>query len=396
MIESVDDDGSAPREATGTVISGTVAAGDEVVVAPAGRRATITGLSGPAGPASRARAGEAVTLTVSPEVPLTCGDLIGAAADPPQMARIVEATIVWTHDEPLLPGRSYLVRAGARTVAATIAPLRYKLSPDCTHRVAATTLDRDEIGVGDLKLSAPIAFDPHAENRVTGTVAVLDRLTEEPLGTGLIEFALPRAGNLAWHPHAVGAGARAAALGQTPFVLWLTGLPGAGKSTIANRVESELYGRGHHTYLLDGDNVRQGLNRDLGFAVPDRVENIRRVAEVARLMTDAGLVVIVSFISPFASERRMARGLFDPGRFVEVYVDAPLAVAQQRDTKGLYAQARRGELRDLTGIDSPYEPPEQPEIRLDTAALSVDQATTAVIDRLLADGLVAAATAPPR
>ncbi|HEX4012070.1 MAG TPA: adenylyl-sulfate kinase [Solirubrobacteraceae bacterium] len=394
-VESADGTGPGRCQAIGTVVSGAVSLGDEVVVAPGARRATAVALSGPAGPMDRASAGETVTVSMDSDAPLVRGDLVGAASSPPQAADLLQATIIWTHDRPLLPGRTYLVQAGPRAVTATIAPLRYKLSADSSDRVAATTLARDEIGVCDLKLSAPIAFDPHAENRVTGTVAVLDRLTEEVLGAGLIEFALYRGRNLTWQRHDVGAPARAAALGQAPFVLWLTGLPGAGKSTIANRVESELHRRGHHTYLLDGDNVRQGLNRDLGFTDADRVENIRRVAEVAKLMTDAGLVVIVSFISPFASERRMARGLFAPGRFVEVHVDAPLEVAQRRDPKGLYGQARRGEVRNVTGVDSRYEPPERPEIWLDTATLSVKEATAAVIDRLVADGLVTTAVTPP-
>jgi len=397
-VESAGGDGDPPGPvtATGTVVSGAVSLGEEVIIAPGARRATVTALSGHDGPVDAASAGEAVTITVDAEDAPARGELIGAAAVPPQVADALRATIIWTHDAPLLPGRSYLVRAGARTVTATIAPLRYRLSADSPDRVAATTLRRDEIGVCDLRLSAPIAFDPHVENRLTGTFAVLDRLTAELLGAGLIESGRHGDVELAGRPHAVSAAARAAVLGQTPFVLWLTGLPGAGKSTIANRVEAELHRRGHHTCLLDGDNVRRGLNRDLGFTDADRVENIRRVAEVARLMTDAGLVVIVSFISPFAAERRMARGLFDPGRFVEVHVDAPLEVAEQRDPKGLYSQARRGELRDLTGIDSRYERPERPEIWVDTATLSVEEATATVIERLVTDGLVTAAVTRPR
>jgi bifunctional enzyme CysN/CysC len=395
-VESAAGDGPGRWEAIGGVVSGTVSRGDEIVVAPGARHATVVALSGQAGPIDGAGADETVTVTVEAGESLARGDLVGAAASPPQAADLLQATIIWTHDMPLFPGRAYLIAAGPRSVTATIAPLRYKLSADSTDRIAATTLARDEIGVCDVKLSAPIAFDPHGENRATGTVAVQDRLTGEVLGAGLIEFALQRGRNPTWQRHDVEAPARAAALGQTPFVLWLTGLPGAGKSTIANRVEAELHRRGHHTYLLDGDNVRQGLNRDLGFTDADRVENIRRVAEVARLMTDAGLVVIVSFISPFASERRMARGLFAPGRFVEVHVDAPLEVAQQRDPKGLYDQARRGEVRNVTGVDSRYEPPERPEIWLDTATLSVEEATAAVVDRLVADGLVTAAVTRPR
>jgi bifunctional enzyme CysN/CysC len=248
--------------------------------------------------------------------------------------------------------------------------------------VAATHLELNEIGRCDLELSAPVAFDPYRSNRDTGAFILIDRITNETVGAGLIEFALRRSENIRWQTVTVDRAARASALSQTPCVLWLTGLSGAGKSTIANLVEAELHRRGHHTYLLDGDNVRHGLNRDLGFTDADRVENIRRVAEVSRLMLDAGLIVIVSFISPFRSERQMARRLFDVGHFLEVYVDTPLAVAEQRDTKGLYRKARSGELANFTGIDSPYEPPEDPEIRLDTTSQSVEESVAAVLDAL--------------
>jgi bifunctional enzyme CysN/CysC len=279
------------------------------------------------------------------------------------------------------------MRIGAKTLTATVSPLKYKLNVDSLEHVAATKLELNEIGVCDLELSQPVAFDHYEENRDTGSFILIDRITNDTVGAGLIQFALRRAANVRWQRVTVDRQARAEAMRQKPCVLWLTGLSGAGKSTIANRVESELHRRGHHTYLLDGDNVRHGLNRDLGFTDADRVENIRRVAEVAKLMMDAGLIVLVSFISPFRSERQMARALFEVGEFFEVFVDTPLAVAEERDPKGLYKKARRGQLRHFTGIDSPYEPPERPEIRIDTTQTPVTQATERVLDLLELDEL---------
>jgi bifunctional enzyme CysN/CysC len=295
---------------------------------------------------------------------------------------------VWMHEEPMLRGRSYLMRIGSATVTATVSPLKYKLNVDSLEHVAATTLELNEIGRCDLELSAPVAFDPYRENRDTGAFILIDRITNETVGAGLIEFSLRRSQNIRWQELTVDRDARSTAMSQTPCVLWLTGLSGAGKSTIANRVEAELHRRGHHTYLLDGDNVRHGLNRDLGFTDADRVENIRRVSEVARLMVDAGLIVIVSFISPFRSERAMARGLFEDGEFVEVFVDAPLAVTEERDTKGLYRKARAGELANFTGIDSPYEPPEDPEVRVQTTDATVEESVAQVLEALQSRDLV--------
>ena len=306
-------------------------------------------------------------------------DAIPARATPPQVSDQLQATIVWMHDDPLLRGRSYLMRIGTGTVTATIAPLKYRVNVDSLEHVAANKLELNEIGVCDLELSRPVAFDPYEHNRDTGAFILIDRITNDTVGAGMIHFALRRAQNIRWQELTVDRTARAAHKQQVPCVLWFTGLSGAGKSTIANRVEVELHGRGQHTYMLDGDNVRHGLNRDLGFTDADRVENIRRVAEVCRLMIDAGLIVLVSFISPFRSERQMARALFDETEFFEVFVDTPLAVAEKRDPKGLYKKARRGELRHFTGIDSPYEPPENAELRLDTTALSAAEAAAAVI-----------------
>jgi bifunctional enzyme CysN/CysC len=378
-IDAAAPDRADPRRVTGTVVSGTARPGDEVEIAPSRQQARIERIVAAGAELEVATAGQAVELQLDEQRSLGPGDLIGPLNAAPRAGRQLQATVIWLADEPLLRGRSYGLRLGVRTVTATVAPVRYRLDLDSMAHVAATKLERLEIGVCDLELSAPIAFDPFDENPSTGAFALVDRISSRTVGAGLIEFALHRSANLRWQDLSVDREARARAMGQTPCVLWFTGLSGSGKSTIANRVEAELHGHGRHTYLLDGDNVRHGLNRDLGFTDADRVENIRRVAEVSRLMVDAGLIVIVSFISPFASERRMARALFEPGRFLEVFVDTPLAVAEQRDPKGLYAKARRGELVHFTGIDSPYEAPEHPELRLDTTRLSAVQSVVQVL-----------------
>jgi bifunctional enzyme CysN/CysC len=376
------------RGFAGTIVSGALAPGDEIVAAPSGASSRIQRIVGPDGDLERAIAGQAVTLTLAGQIDCSRGDVIAGPADPPIVSDQLQATIVWMHEEPMLRGRSYLMRIGEAMVTATVSPLKYKLNVDSLEHVAATKLELNEIGRCDLELSSPVAFDPYRENRDTGAFILIDRITNETVGAGLIEFALRRSQNIRWQEVTVDREARSTAMSQTPCVLWLTGLSGAGKSTIANRVEAELHRRGHHTYLLDGDNVRHGLNRDLGFTDADRVENIRRVAEVSRLMLDAGLIVIVSFISPFRSERQMARRLFDEGQFLEVFVDTPLAVAEERDTKGLYRKARAGELANFTGIDSPYEPPEDPEICLDTTAQTVEESAAAVLSALEESELV--------
>ncbi len=370
------------RGFAGTVVSGSIAPGDEIVVAPSGHRSRIGRIVTADGDLDTAIAGQAVTVTLTDEVDASRGDVIVARDEPPRVADQLQATIVWMHEEPMLRGRSYLMRIGSKTLTATVSPLKYKLNVDSLEHVAATKLELNEIGVCDLELSAPVAFDHYEENRDTGSFILIDRISNDTVGAGLIQFALRRSANIRWQRLTVDREARAEAMRQKPCVLWLTGLSGAGKSTIANRVESELHRRGHHTYLLDGDNVRHGLNRDLGFTDADRVENIRRVAEVAKLMMDAGLIVLVSFISPFRSERQMARALFNDGEFFEVYVDTPLAVAEERDPKGLYQKARRGELRHFTGIDSPYEPPENPELRVQTTSLTVGDAAEMVLGLL--------------
>ncbi len=335
------------RGFAGTVVGGAVRPGDEIAIKPSGRVSRIARIVTYDGDLDVASAGQSVTLTLTDEVDTSRGDMIAAAQAPPQVSDLLQATVVWMHEEPMLPGRTYVMRIGSKTVTATVAPLKYKLNVDSLEHVAATKLELNEIGVCDLELSQPVAFDHYAENRDTGSFILIDRITNDTVGAGLIQFALRRSENIRWQVVTVDQTARAQAMGQTPCVLWFTGLSGAGKSTIANRVEAELHRRGHHTYMLDGDNVRHGLNRDLGFTDADRVENIRRVAEVAKLMVDAGLIVLVSFISPFRSERQMARVLFDRDQFFEVFVDAPLAIAEKRDPKGLYKKARRGRAASL-------------------------------------------------
>jgi bifunctional enzyme CysN/CysC len=374
------------RGYAGTIASGIVRPGDEVVIAPSGHRTRVERIVTHAGENEFAVAGESVTLTLSDELDITRGDVIAHSHEPPGVADQFEATIVWMGDEPMLRGRSYLLHTGGKTVPATIAPLKHKLNIDTMAPIAATKLELNEIGVVEIELSQAIAFDPYLENRDTGGFILIDRITNNTVGAGLIHFALRRSQNLRWQVLSVNKHERSVQLHQRPTALWLTGLSGAGKSTLANLIEIDLHRRGHLTYLLDGDNVRHGLNADLGFTSSDRAENIRRVAEVARLMIDAGLIVIVSFISPFRTEREMARSLFEAGEFVEIHVDAPLEVAEERDPKGLYKKARRGELKNFTGIDSPYEPPEQPELRIDTTCCSPADSARQVIDFLEQQG----------
>ena len=376
------------RGFAGTIASGRVRPGDQVGAYPSGLHSTVERIVTRNGDLDTAVAGQAVTLVLADEIDVSRGDLIADAAAPPEVADSFEATIVWMDEKPMLRGRTYVMRVGTRTVGATIAPLKYKLNLESLEHVAATHLDLNEIGVCAIELSEPIAFDPYTENRDTGGFILIDRISNQTVGAGLLRFALRRSQNVHWQALDVDKQARAAAKQQRPCVLWFTGLSGAGKSTIANLVERRLHTLGCHTYLLDGDNVRHGLNKDLGFTDEDRVENIRRVAEVAGLMVDAGLIVVVAFISPFASERRMARSLLHEGEFVEVYVDTPLALAEERDPKGLYKKARAGQLKNFTGIDSPYEPPEHPEIRLDTSTLVPEQSAQAVVDFLEARGML--------
>ena len=376
------------RGFAGTIAGGVVRPGDEIRVLPRDTRSTVERIVTYDGDLEEAVAGQAVTLALADEIDASRGDMIVGAEAPAGVADQFEATVVWMADDPMYRGRNYLMRVGSQLATATIAPLKYKLNVNTLEHVAATKLELNEIGVIDLELDRPIAFDAYEDNRDTGGFILVDRISNETVGAGMIRFALRRASNLRWQAVDVDKEARAGAKGQTPSALWFTGLSGAGKSTIANLVETELHRRGCHTYMLDGDNVRHGLNKDLGFTQADRVENIRRVAEVARLMTDAGLIVLVSFISPFRSERRMARELFDEGEFFEVFVDTPLDVAEGRDPKGLYAKARRGELANFTGIDSPYEPPEHAELRLAAGELSAEECAAQVVRELEARGML--------
>jgi len=370
------------RGFSGQIASGRVRPGDLIRVLPAGLQTRIARIVTREGDLDEAEAGQSVTLTFADEVDCSRGDVIASAKAPPEVADQFRASLVWMAAEPMLPGRGYLLKTATSMVGATITELRYKTNVNTLERQPAATLELNEIGRCNLSVDRPIAFDPYADNPDMGGFILIDRITNATVGAGMIAYALRRSQNIHWQAVDVHKGARARAKGQTPRVVWFTGLSGAGKSTIANLVEKKLTAMGRHTYLLDGDNVRHGLNRDLGFTDAERVENIRRVAEVAKLMVDAGLIVLVSFISPFRSERRMARELMEEGEFVEVFVDAPLALAEARDVKGLYAKARRGELKNFTGIDSPYEPPEAAEVRIDTAATSVEQAADLIVERL--------------
>jgi len=376
------------RGFAGTLAAGTVSVGDAIRALPSGRQSRVTRIVTADGDLAQAVAGQAVTLTLADEIDVSRGDVIAAAEAPPEVADQFECTIVWMADEPLLPGRQYLLKIGARTVVATVTEPKYKVNVNTMEHLAAKQLALNEIGVCNLALDRALPFEPYKASRELGGFILIDRMSYSTVGAGMLHFALRRAHNI--HPQAldIDKPARARMKGQRPGVLWFTGLSGAGKSTIANLVEKKLWALGHHTYLLDGDNVRHGLNKDLGFTEPDRVENIRRVAEVAKLMVDAGLIVITSFISPFAAERALARSLMEPGEFVEIHVDTPLEVVEQRDAKGLYRKARRGELKNFTGIDSPYEPPEQPELRVNTLRMSPEQAADAVVERVRALGLI--------
>jgi bifunctional enzyme CysN/CysC len=370
------------RGFSGTIVGGAVQPGDRVRVAPSGRESRVVRIVTHGGDLDRAVAGQAITLTLADEIDISRGDVVCAVDAAAGVADQFRATIVWMDDAPMLPGRSYLLKIGARTVSATVGHIRHKIDVNTLEELAARQLELNEIGVCNLSTDRPIAFDPYAENRDTGGFILIDPLSNNTVGAGLLHFALRRAQNIHVQAVDVDKVARAGRKGQKPCILWFTGISAAGKSTIANLVEKRLHALGRHTYLLDGDNVRHGLNRDLGFTDAERVENIRRVAEVAKLLVDAGLIVLVSFISPFRGERRMARDLVEAGEFVEIFVDAPLAVAEARDPKGLYRKARRGELPHFTGIDSPYEVPESAELRLDTTQLSAEQAADVIIDHL--------------
>jgi len=376
------------RGFAGTIVSGRVHKGDTIRAQPSGRTSKVARIVTYDGDLEQAIVGQSITLTLEDEIDISRGDLIVKADAPAEVSDQFEATVVWMNEAALLPGRSYLMKVGTKTVTATIAPLKYKINVNNLQHLAANTLELNEIGVVNLQLDRPIAFDPYQVNRDTGGFILIDRMSNDTVGAGMLRFALRRAQNVHWQALDVNKAARASIKGQKACVLWYTGLSGAGKSTIANLVDKKLYSMKRHTYLLDGDNIRHGLNKDLGFTDVDRVENIRRIAEVAKLMVDAGLIVSTAFISPFGSERLTARALMAEGEFIEIFVDTPLGVAEQRDPKGLYKKARRGDLKNFTGIDSPYETPDKPEIHIDTTKLSPEEAAQSIVDHLRARGLI--------
>jgi bifunctional enzyme CysN/CysC len=372
----------------GVITAGMVKPGDKIRAQPSGRESKVARIVTLNGDLPLAVAGQSVTITLEDEIDISRGDVISGVDSPAEVADQFEAALVWMHDEPMMPGRSFLMKIGTQTVTASITEPKYKVNVNTMEHLAAKQLGLNEIGVVNLALDRPIAFDPYTVNRDTGGFILINRLTNNTVGAGMLHFALRRSHNIHMQHVDVDKAARATAKGQRPGVLWFTGLSGAGKSTIANLVEKKLHAMGRHTYLLDGDNIRHGLNKDLGFTAADRVENIRRVAEVSRLMVDAGLIVLTAFISPFRSERAMARNLLGGGEFIEVHVDTPLNVAEDRDVKGLYKKARRGEIANFTGITSPYEAPEAPELRVDTTLLNAEQAADAVISRMKQLGLI--------
>lgn len=376
------------RGFSGTVAGGAVRVGDPVAILPGGRTTTVARIVTLDGELEMAVADQAVTLVLAEEVDVSRGDVIAAAQARPEVADQFAAHVVWMGEQPLLPGRGYLLRVGTALVGAQVTELKHAVNVNTLEHLAAKHLELNEVGACNLALDRPVPFDAYADNRATGSFVLIDRISNATVGCGMIDFALRRASNIHWQSMKVGKAQRAALNGQTPCVLWFTGLSGAGKSTVADLVEQELHRRGRRTMSLDGDNVRHGLNRDLGFTAEDRVENIRRVGEVAKLLVDAGLIVLVSFISPFREERGMARALLAEGEFLEVFVDAPLAVCEARDPKGLYQKARTGQLPNFTGISSPYEPPEAPEIHLPAGDETPEALAARVVAALEERGII--------
>ena len=370
------------RGFAGLIASGRIATGDDVRILPSGKTSTIARILLGDADVAEAQAGQSIALTLTSEVDCSRGDVIAAAADPPEVADQFEASIVWMNEEPLLAGRGYWLKLATQTVSATIAAPKYALAVDTGEHLAARTLELNDIGVAEVTTDRPLVFEPYTDSRALGGFILVDKITNATVAAGMLHFALRRAHNIHWQALDIGPEAHARLKGQKPAILWFTGLSGAGKSTIANLVEKKLHAMGRHTFLLDGDNVRHGLNKDLGFTDADRIENVRRVGEVARLMADAGLIVITAFISPFRAERAMARAMQRDGEFVEIFIDTPLAEAEKRDVKGLYAKARAGELANFTGIDSPYEAPDAPDLLIDTTTMSAEAAATAIVDYL--------------
>jgi bifunctional enzyme CysN/CysC len=373
------------RGFSGLIATGAVKPGDRIRVLPSGKTSTITRVVTLDGDLDEAVAGQSVTVSFADEIDCSRGSVIATADNPPQTADQFESTFVWMADEPMVPGRAYWLKLGTQTVSATVQEPKYVINVNTMARLAAKTLELNAIGVAELTTDKAIVFEPYADNRTLGGFILIDKMTNATVAAGMIHFSLRRSQNVHWQALDIGRKQRADLKNQKPAVLWFTGLSGSGKSTIANLVEKKLYRMNRHTFLLDGDNVRHGLNKDLGFTEADRIENIRRVAEVAKLMTDSGLIVITAFISPFQAERDLVRSMLPEGEFIEVFIDTPLRIAESRDVKGLYKKARAGELKNFTGIDSPYEAPRDPEIRIDTQAMTVEEAATLIVDRLLGD-----------
>ena len=371
------------RGFSGLIGSGTVAPGDPVRIVPSGKTSTVKSIVTFDGKLEEAVAGQSVTLTLEDEVDCSRGDVISTADNPPEASDQFEATIVWMDEEALKPGRGYWLKLASQMVTATIAEPKYEINVNTMDHLAAKTLQLNSIGVAEVHTERPITFEPYADSRSLGGFILVDKITNATVGAGMLHFSLRRAQNVHWQATTITRDDHAAMKNQKPRVLWFTGLSGSGKSTIANAVEQRLNLMNRHTFLLDGDNVRHGLNKDLGFTEADRIENIRRVGEVAKLMTDAGLIVLTAFISPFRAERDMVRSMMDECEFIEIFVDTPLEVAEERDVKGLYKKARSGELKNFTGIDSPYEAPAEPEIRVNTVAMTVDEAADHIVSQIM-------------
>ena len=373
------------RGLCGLICSGNIRPGDPVRVLPSGRISTVARIVTQGGDLNAAAAGQSVTITLADDVDCSRGDVLSIADDPPEIADQFEAAIIWMADEELLPGRPYWLKLGTQTASATIYTPKYQINVNTLEHLAAKTLGLNAIGVANLSTDKPLVFEPYDKSRDLGGFILIDKISNSTVAAGLLHFALRRSQNVHWQALDIDRDAHARLKHQQPRLLWFTGLSGAGKSAIANLVQKKLYALGKHSFLLDGDNIRHGLNKDLGFTDADRVENIRRIGEVARLMSDAGLIVLTAFISPFRAERRMVRDMTPPGEFIEIYVETPLAIAEQRDAKGLYKKARAGELKHFTGIDSPYEAPEHPEIRVNTVETTAEQAADAIVAYVLAD-----------
>jgi len=371
------------RGFSGLISSGTVKPGDAIRVLPSGKTSTISRIVTLDGDLEEAVAGQSVTLCFADEVDCSRGDVIAPADNPPQVADQFEATLVWMADEEMIPGRGYWLKTATQTVTAKIQTPKYQINVNTLERLATKTLALNAIGVANLSTEKPIVFEPYEANHDLGGFILIDKLTNATVAAGMLHFSLRRSQNVHWQAMDIDRETHARLKNQKPAVLWFTGLSGAGKSTIANLVEKKLVRMNRHTFLLDGDNVRHGLNKDLGFTDADRIENIRRVGEVAKLMTDAGLIVITAFISPFRAERQMVREMMSPGEFIEIHIDTPLADAEARDVKGLYKKARAGQIANFTGIDSPYEPPAAPEIHIDTRSMTPEQAADLIVDELL-------------